>query len=166
MSLQKIISGGQTGADRAALDAALDIQFPCGGWCPQGRLAEDGPLTTAYPLEELPNAGYRQRTIKNIESSDGTAIFYFGSPTGGTELTLEKCMRLGKPYQLIDALEITTDRAAQILWSFVKESQVSVLNVAGPRESSHPGTYAFVREVMGTLLGSVEVERDDNAQRR
>ena len=98
MNLHKIVSGGQTGADRAALDAALSSGFPCGGWCPEGRLAEDGPLSSAYPLEELPGGGYRQRTIKNIESSDGTAIFYFNRPTGGTELTLVQCIRLHKPY--------------------------------------------------------------------
>jgi hypothetical protein len=88
MGLRRIVSGGQTGADRAALDAALEANFPCGGWCPEGRLAEDGPLSPLYPLRELPGAGYRQRTIKNIESSDGTAFCYFTQPVGGTELTL------------------------------------------------------------------------------
>lgn len=152
MKLQRIISGGQTGADRAALDAALAAGFPCGGWCPQGRLAEDGRLPMTYPLVELPKGGYRQRTIKNVESSDGTAIFYFGRPTGGTELTLATCIRLGKPYQSIDAPEITSARATRLLAAFIERHEISVLNVAGPRESSAPGIYDYVRAVIGSLI--------------
>ena len=156
MSLQKIVSGGQTGAARAALDAALFLAFPCGGWCPQGRLAEDGPLSLQYPLEELPGGGYRQRTIKNIEGSDGTAIFYFNHPTGGTELTLVQCIRLHKPYQLIDASEISTVRTSAILHLFVQQHGVAVLNVAGPSEGRTPGTHAYVREA---VLSLIEVSR-------
>lgn len=157
MSLHRIVSGGQTGADRAALDAALELSFPCGGWCPEGRLAEDGPLPSHYPVDELPNSGYRQRTIKNIESSDGTAIFYFGRPIGGTELTLAQCIRLHKPYQLIDAAEITSARAGQILLDFTKQHCVSTLNVAGPSESRSPGTHAYVRESVLSLLRALGV---------
>lgn len=152
MTLQRLISGGQTGADRAALDAALALNLPCGGWCPEGRLAEDGPIPETYPLEVLPNGGYRQRTIKNVESSDGTAIFYLGRPTGGTELTLVQCIRLNKPYQLIDTGEIGVERAAQVLRVFVEESAIAVLNVAGPRESSSAGIYEYVRRAIESII--------------
>lgn len=157
MSLQKLVSGGQTGADRAALDAALYSGFPCGGWCPEGRLAEDGPLSSAYPLEELSGSGYRQRTIKNIECSDGTAIFYFNRPTGGTELTLVQCIRLRKPYQLIDAAEISPVRACKILQLFAQQNRVGVLNVAGPSEGRSPGTHAYVRETLLSLIEALRV---------
>lgn len=157
MKLQRIISGGQTGADRAALDVALAFGFPCGGWCPAGRLAEDGCIPMVYPLDELPKGGYRQRTIKNIECSDGTAIFYFGRPTGGTELTLATCIRLGKPYQLVDAVEIGPVRAGSMLASFIEQCEIDVVNVAGPRESSAPGVYDYVRTAVESLI---DVERD------
>lgn len=152
MSLQTIISGGQTGADRGALDAALEMSFPCGGWCPEGRGAEDGTLPPRYPLQELVGAGYRQRTIKNIQSSDGTTIFYFNQPTGGTELTLAQCIKLRKPYQLVDASEISPVRAGEVIYQFVQRNGVAVLNVAGPREGRTPGTYAYVREAVLSLI--------------
>jgi len=152
MNLQRIVSGGQTGADRAALDAALDADFPCGGWCPQGRAAEDGPLPKNYPLQELSGSGYRQRTIKNIEDSDATVIFYFKRPTGGTELTLIQCIRLLKPYQLIDASIIPPARAGQIMHTFAQEQAVGVLNVAGPSEGRTPGTYSYVLVAVQSLI--------------
>jgi len=152
MALRQIVSGGQTGADRAALDAALNSSFPCGGWCPEGRLAEDGPLPTKYPLQELPGAGYRQRTIKNIETSDGTAIFYFNRPAGGTELTLIQCIRLHKPYQLIDASEISPARASSILEDFVDQHGIAILNVAGPSETRSPSVHSYVQEAVQSLI--------------
>jgi len=150
----RIISGGQTGADRAALDAALAAGVECGGWCPEGRLAEDGPIASSYPLAELAGGGYRQRTLRNIEDSDGTAIFYFGRPTGGTELTLAKCIRLHQPYKLIDAAEVDPRRASGMLRGFVAEHRVLTLNIAGPRESASPGTYAFVLEAVALFIDS------------
>ena len=90
-----IISGGQTGVDRAALDSALSYRVDCGGWCPEGRQAEDGPIPARYPLTEL-GGGYAARTRKNVEDSDGTVILYFDTPTGGTEKTLRYCLDLGK----------------------------------------------------------------------
>jgi hypothetical protein len=158
VSLQRIISGGQTGADRAALDAALELGFPCGGWCPQGRLAEDGPLASVYPLQELPNAGYRQRTIKNIESGDGTAIFYFHQPVGGTELTLAQCIRLHKPYKLIDAAEFKPLRAGKILLSFTQQNGISVLNIAGPSERRSSSVYAYVHAAVRSLVETGQAE--------
>lgn len=88
MNLTQIISGGQTGVDRGALDAALTTQFSCGGYCPKGRKAEDGVIDERYPLTELPTAGYRQRTIRNLSESDGTLILYHGYLSGGTQETM------------------------------------------------------------------------------
>ena len=99
----KIVSGAQTGVDRAALDAALECAVALGGWCPAGRLAEDGVIPSRYPVEELPRAGYRQRTKRNVVDSDGTVIIYFGYPSGGTEQTLVFCIKEKQPYVLIDA---------------------------------------------------------------
>ncbi|NIO41939.1 MAG: hypothetical protein GTO41_18270, partial [Burkholderiales bacterium] len=98
----KVVTGGQTGVDRGALDAALELNIQCGGWCPEGRLAEDGPIPEIYPLQELAGGDYRDRTRKNVVDSDGSAIIYFGEIEGGTESTLDDCVQLAKPYQLID----------------------------------------------------------------
>lgn len=152
MGLRKIISGGQTGADRAALDAALDVGFPCGGWCPEGRLAEDGPLEDGYPLEVLPGAGYRQRTIRNLTDADGTVIFYFGRIAGGTKLTLDKCIQHQRPHLLIDGQETSSARAVEVLANYIEARGIKVLNVAGPRESSEPGIYQYTFAVMRELL--------------
>jgi hypothetical protein len=152
MPLSRIISGGQTGADRAGLDAANEAGFPVGGWCPKGRLAEDGVIPGSYPLLEMPQAGYRARTIRNVEEGDGTVIFYFSWLSGGTELTLLQCIRLEKPYQLIDANEVSPRRAGDMLRNFVREFGIEVLNVAGPRESGAPGTYRYVYDAMEAAL--------------
>jgi hypothetical protein len=152
MELHKIISGGQTGADRAGLDAAMDHGFPCGGWCPEGRLAEDGPLPARYPLEALPGAGYRKRTIRNLTDADGTAIFHFGEISGGTKLTLDKCIQLDRPHILIDGQETSSARAVEMVVSFIDEHGIKVINVAGPRESGAPGIYQYVFAVIRGLL--------------
>jgi Circularly permutated YpsA SLOG family len=104
--LKKIVSGGETGVDRAALDAALAAQFPCGGWAPGDRMAEDGTIPERYPLTILPNGGYRQRTRLNVSDSDGTAILYNESLKGGTRLTRNLCALLKRPYVLINAAEM------------------------------------------------------------
>lgn len=157
MGLTRIVSGGQTGADRAALDAALGQSFPCGGWCPPGRRAEDGTLSAIYPVEELKTGGYRQRTIKNVQDSDGTAIFFFGQVTGGTKLTLAQCIRLHKPYQLIDGAEVSAERAGKVIEHFTELASVSTLNVAGPSEGRSPGTYAYVLAAIQSLVKACTV---------
>lgn len=150
--LKQIISGGQTGADRAALDAALEKRFPVGGFCPKGRAAEDGSIPGHYPLEEI-EGGYRQRTKRNLEMTDGTAIFYERYPTGGTELTLALCIKAKRPYQLLDTATLTADVAVRVLRDFIVRENIEVLNVAGPRASSSPGIYNFVRATISKLLG-------------
>jgi hypothetical protein len=149
--LSKVISGGQTGADRAALDAALESSFPIGGSCPVGRVAEDGPIYDAYTLTEI-GGGYRQRTKQNVIDSDGTAIFYESYVRGGTEATVLFCIRQSKPYKLIDIELVKPPRAAELLSEFVREFNVSVLNVAGPRSSSCPRIYDYVKQVVGLAL--------------
>jgi hypothetical protein len=148
----KIISGGQTGVDRAALDAALEHGTPCGGWCPDGRLAEGGPISNRYPLQELQGAGYRQRTRQNVLDSDGTVILCFGGPEGGTEKTLLFCIEKKRPYLLIEGNEVSPGRAVELIRAFVSESNIAVLNVAGPRASKEPRAYPYALEVIGSLL--------------
>ncbi|MBV9125989.1 MAG: putative molybdenum carrier protein [Planctomycetes bacterium] len=145
----RIISGGQTGVDRAALDVALALALPCGGWCPQGRRAEGGPIPVRYPLQETPSWVYPQRTRWNVRDSDGTLILTRGQPQGGTGLTVQLARRLGKPYLIVNLLE-TVDLAAIRAWAATH--QVQVLNVAGPRESESPGIYQQAVQLLRELL--------------
>lgn len=145
----KIVSGGQTGVDRAALDVALELGLPCGGWCPQGRRAEDGPLDGRYPLTETPWWGYPQRTEWNIRDSEGTLVLTRGNPDRGTALTIELATRLSKPYLVLD-LDHSPARDTVLAWA--QANQIRILNVAGPREGEQPGIYAqamqFLREIL------------------
>lgn len=152
MTLAKIVSGGQSGVDRGALDAALKHGFPCGGWCPPGRMAEDGPIPDSYPLVEMPHGDYLERTIQNVVDSDGSAIVYFGELSGGTEQTLLHCIQRGKPYKLIDASEIPAERAATLVDEFVARHAIATLNVAGPRASEAPAAYAYAFDFVSRLL--------------
>ena len=151
MAIEKIISGGQTGADRAALDAGLAAGFPVGGFCPAGRKAEDGEIPARYPLTEI-EGGYRQRTKRNVAAADGTAIFYEATLGGGSELTLKFCMQQQKPYQLIDTRLVSRADATEALRRFVADNAITTLNVAGPRASSCPEIHAYVAAVIGPLL--------------
>ena len=150
--LEKIVYGGQTGIDRGALDAALDAGFPCGGWCPEGRIAEDGSIPDRYPVTELAGAGYRQRTRQNVIDSDGTLVICFGTPTGGTLETVRFCDRFKKPVLVIDATTIDSPAAGALAAEFVKAHSIAVLNVAGPRESARAGACALSRAVIAGLI--------------
>lgn len=152
MALEKIVSGGQTGVDRGALDAALEKGFPCGGWCPPGRLSETGTIPGHYPLTPLSEGGYRDRTLRNIMDSDGTAIIYFGEIEGGTEATLRFCIRHRMPYKLLDAELVDPNQAAEALADFVERWGIKALNVAGPRASKVPEAETYARAVIAALL--------------
>src|SRR5438034_2919753 len=135
----RIVSGGQTGVDRAALDVALGRGLPCGGWCPKGRRAEDGPLPPRYPLQETSSTAYPQRTALNVRDSDGTLILTRGEPDRGTALTIRLAERYRKPRLVLDLAE-APEPAAVRAWA--EAQRLHVLNVAGPREKSKPGVYA------------------------
>ncbi len=145
MTLKQIISGGQTGVDRGALSAALDYNFPCGSYCPQGRLAEDGIIPTKYPLVELSDNNYLSRTLKNIEQSDGTVIIYFEYLKGGTQQTLFYCLEKNQPYKLIDATEIAIEKSSALIVKFINDYNIKILNVAGCRLSQvkHCDDYSY-----------------------
>src|SRR6266536_6417669 len=118
--LLKVISGGQTGVDRGALDAALAFEVECGGWCPAGRLAEDGTIPKRYPVMELANAGYAERTARNVADSDGTLIISNGEPIGGTRETVDRCIEMRKPYLIIDCASMSVEEAIEAATEFVK----------------------------------------------
>jgi hypothetical protein len=152
--IERILSGGQTGVDRAALDVALELGLPCGGWCPRGRRAEDGPLPLSYPLQETTSSEYPQRTALNVRDGDGTLILTRGTPDRGTALTLRLAERYGKPYLRVD-LDEAPPPAEVARWA--EAHAVKTLNVAGPRESSRPGIYEqAVRFLRQALRGRSE----------
>jgi len=146
---ERILSGGQTGVDRAALDVALALGMNCGGWCPAGRRAEDGAIPDFYPLKETPGRDYAQRTEWNVRDSDVTLILYRGQLSGGTAMTVQFAKAAGKPVYLVE-LEATTDE--QDIRRWLIKQQVKTLNVAGPRESRSPGIYRQARSLLLTLL--------------
>jgi hypothetical protein len=147
-----ILSGGQTGVDRGALDAALELGFPCGGWCPPGRLDEEGTIPDRYPLREMAQGGYKARTLQNLKEADGTLIIHFGDLEGGTELTVFHCMQSRRPYRLIDGWEITPERAAELALDFVQRQHLRTLNVAGPRASRRAEAQAYAYTMIRGLL--------------
>ena len=149
-----IVSGGQTGVDRGALDAAMEAGVPCGGWCPRRRQAEDGRIPARYPLREV-DGGYAARTLRNVLDSDATLIIYFGRLEGGTEQTLVHCLEHRKPYRLVDASVVTPRQAGQVAVAFVREHGIRLLNVAGPRASKQAGAQAYARAAVAHLLASL-----------
>ena len=152
-----IVSGGQTGVDRGALDAALQAGVPCGGWCPADCKAEDGLIAARYGLRPLPQGGYARRTRRNVEDSDATLILYFGELEGGTALTAACCEQLGRPLLLIDALAMNPVQAAERARDFVVQHAVQCLNVAGPRASKTPLAHDYAsRTVLRLLLNLAE----------
>ena len=146
----KIISSGQTGVDRAALDFAPERGIPCGGSCPKGRLAEDGSIPSRYPLVETASNRYAERTEKNVETSDGTLILYFGILKGGTLYTREYCEKVKKPFFEIDLTRIEPDVKKRFA-AWAKANEIRTLNIAGPRESQSPGAHAAARTILEFL---------------
>jgi hypothetical protein len=149
-----IVSGGQTGADRAALDFAIRAGLPHEGWCPRGRLAEDGPLDAKYGLRETPTAQYAERTAWNVRDSDATVLLTLKPVrTGGTKLTGEVAASLGRPLLHLCAAEAGPLEAAVALRQFLMTNKVARLNVAGPRASQEPEVAAYVDAVLSGALG-------------
>lgn len=148
---EKIISGGQTGVDRAALDVALKLGISCGGWCPKGRKAEDGKIGLKYPLKETNSNSYSVRTRKNVKDSDGTLVLTWGPPTGGTFDTIESAEKFKEPFWVVDLRESSSSDVEKVLeWG--KANKVNILNVAGPRESNAPGIYASAVKFLTELF--------------
>jgi hypothetical protein len=156
----QLISGGQTGVDRAALDAALEQRFPCGGWCPRGRRAEDGPLSDRYPLRETKTTAYPARTAANVRAGDGTLIILRGQSDRGTALTGRLAAQLGKPLLVVDLQETPGAAAVELILRWSREHGIETLNVAGPRESGCPGIYREALEVMRALIAALQTPSD------
>lgn len=147
----KIISGGQTGVDRAALDWAIGAGITHGGWCPKGRLACDGTLHERYMLKETESSGYRQRTKLNVADSDGTVIFNTGELDGGTLQTVKFAKSMKKPHIVMQLNDRELLSSVQDFLFWISENQIHVLNVAGPREEKRPGIYLLVLQLLEQL---------------
>lgn len=147
--LEAVVSGGQTGVDRAALDVALELGIPCGGWCPEGRRAEDGPISERYPLRETPSADNAERTRWNVRDSEGTLVLTIGPLSGGTELAIREAHDLRKPLLVVE-LPHGGDPGAVRKW--ITSRGIRALNVAGPRESERPGIHRMAAEFLRRVL--------------
>ena len=152
MRPRRIVSGAQTGVDRAALDVALELGIPCGGWVPRGRIDERGRIPDRYPaLRETASADWSERTEANVRDSDGTLIISRGPLTGGSQYTREVAKRLGRPFLHLD---LTGSRPAALdaARDWVARQEIEVLNVAGPRASKDPELYGLAVELLRALL--------------
>jgi hypothetical protein len=146
-----ILSGGQSGVDRGALDAALELGNPCGGWCPRGREAEDGPIPPRYPLHEA-DGGHAERTRRNVVESDGTLILHRGPLGEGSQLTLQLCRELDKPVCLVEAGTSSPAAAATAALAFIEAHGIGRLNVAGPRRSQWTYAYHYAHDAVHELI--------------
>ena len=152
MKLKKIISGGQTGADRAALDVAIELGFEHGGALPKGRRAEDGVLDSKYLLEEMETVSYPKRTEKNVMDGDGTVLFSHGPLQGGSLLTAKLAHKHLKPMLYLDLTKVQPEQAVSAVADFLEREKIVVLNVAGPRASGDSEIYGAVREILKLVL--------------
>ncbi|MGH8605386.1 MAG: putative molybdenum carrier protein [Gammaproteobacteria bacterium] len=150
--IERVLSGGQTGVDRAALDAAREAKIAISGWCPRGRRAEDGAISERYPLIETPSAGYAQRTEWNVRDADGTLILNRGALERGTALTVRMASRWGKPRLTI---ELQNPPSAKVVLDWFTEDGIRVLNIAGPREGQRPGIYAEALEFLHAVFSMI-----------
>ncbi len=151
--IRKIVSGGQTGADRAALDFALEAGIEIGGFVPKGRLAEDGRISDAYPnLIETETENYAERTLLNVLNSDATIIFSHGELTGGSLFT-KKCAEMhGKPFLHLNFEHLSLDEAVQRAKQWLESLGCETLNVAGPRASNDPKIYERTKKFLQLLF--------------
>jgi predicted Rossmann-fold nucleotide-binding protein len=146
--ISKIISGGQTGADQAALDVAIKLNIPHGGWIPKGRKTEVGVLPDKYRLQEMTTTSYPKRTEKNVLDSDGTLIFSYGALSGGSALTRKMAKKHSRPWLHIDLDKISSPEAAAAVRGWVEREGIQILNVASPRASKEPRVYDTVEQVL------------------
>lgn len=149
--IRKIISGGQTGADQAALDAAMKLGIPHGGWIPKGRLTEKGPLPGSYKLTEMLSSSYPLRTEQNVVDSNGTLIISHGRLSEGSEYTRKMAIKHQRPWLHIDLNKIPAFKAATIIRSWLDENQIAILNVAGPRASKDDQIYSAVFKLIESV---------------
>ena len=148
--LSTIVSGGQTGVDRAALDVARKLGIPHRGWCPHGRVAEDGRIEECYLLEETPSSDVAQRTEWNVRDSDGTLVLTIGAPRDGTVLTIEMAKRYLRPLHMVQIDSLPPQEA---FCTWIHENRIQILNIAGPRESHAPGIiYPQSKDLIEMLL--------------
>ena len=147
-----IVSGGQTGVDRAALDAAIAAGVPCRGWCPAGRKAEDGVIPARYPLHETASACTAERTRRNVEDSDGTLVLRFAEESPGSRLTEAHARRIGKPLLEVAVTHAPYDEVVDRIVEFVECLDLQTVNIAGPRASEAPGAYAKARQLIDGLI--------------
>jgi hypothetical protein len=146
--IEKIVSGGQTGVDRAALDAAIALGIPHGGWLPRGRRAEDGPLPDTYQLKEMESATYKDRTLQNVLDSDGTLIIARGPLTGGSIITVKAARAIDKPCLHINLKNTPAFLATSRIVEWLMEYHIKILNVAGPRASKDPAIYDEAKKIL------------------
>ncbi len=151
-----MVTGGQAGVDRAALDAALDGGIPCGGWCPAGRWAEDGPIPAFYPLTETPEADPAFRTRRNAADGDGTLIIVDGAPDRGCRLAGAAARELGRARLTVDLSKTAQDAACAQVAAWIAREQIRILNIAGPRESNAPGIYCRAYEFLTSLFAGLK----------
>lgn len=147
---QKFISGGQTGVDRGTLDACIAEKFPCGGWCPSGRRAEDGVIPAVYPLCETKEDDYATRTRRNVLDTDATLILFGSENSPGTKLTAELAQNLNKPFRIANP---DIPLKAILIWLYL--NGIKTLNIAGPRESEHPGCQLAAYRFVSALIDEI-----------
>jgi len=151
MALHKIISGGQTGADIAGIDAAVANGIPYGGWLPKGRKTEIGPLDEKYKMVAMVTGGYLKRTKQNVIDSDGTVILTHGRLTGGSKKTSDFAVALNRPWLHLNMLELSVDDAVTRLLDWIKQYDIGVLNVAGSRASKDGDIYNITLKIIGKV---------------
>jgi hypothetical protein len=147
-----VVSGGQTGVDRAALDWALHNKITCGGWCPKGRLAEDGTIPLRYPLRETFSTEYEVRTEYNVRDSQATLIIYSSFMGPGTQMTKKFCLQYEKEYLEID---LNREYKPQEVVTWLRDKNIEVLNIAGPRESQSPGIYITTMDLLNDIYNII-----------
>ena len=150
--ITKIISGGQTGVDRAALDFAIRRGISHGGFCPKGRRSESGRISDKYQLTETSSSDYRMRNAMNVQHSDGTLIITRGAPSGGTRLTIDNCRARSKPWFVVN---VQHKLKVYEFAEWVREHNISILNIAGPRESKQSGIGKETKQTLADLFAAL-----------